>query len=594
MRPAVPTRFLVTMLLLIAVSGCQTEDAAGVEPAAYECGETAMCGAARYADDRPQGALHVNACCPVDGPDGSLEKPYATIEAAVDAAEPGDTIAVAAGTYDAASIEVSVTLLGAGPERAAIVATGGAPAALGFDGVQGISVSGLMLSGSIDALSSPCTPPACTDLSALSIPTGIGLLLENAQDVTVSNLVAQGFEDAGVGTGVGIQVVGSTGVILDQVEASSNGRSGIVFSGSAGEITGSHVHHNGSGQNFVALKIIAGSTVVIGSTDIPLEAAGAFSEGGCVVEDNDATGVYVNGSDVILAGSMLRANLWGGAVFVDASPTAQGSGILSCHFEGNAYYGLLLEGFGAEVTSNRFGGNTDCDGTCIGPCVAIAGGEAALRPAVTVTGNLISQCTGNGILMDGAVDVMVEDNVIDNVQRWGGVWAQGGVDVSLSSNTIDAAALVGIAVMMDSEGVIVGNLVTDTWEESYYDFDTNSFIDMADGIVISKVGAAAVVHLEANEVSSSGRAGIIIDDASTDQVVFAAEPELQNSVTGSGVAAVVLQNGAETIAEAQHLVDVVGGLSGSADIITDQAFSIVPSLPTGGLSSPCFPPACTD
>ena len=575
--------------------GCGGGGGNGEAPGPYECSDQPLCGADRYSGDRPDDAIHVNACCPIDDPDGSLEKPYATINAALDAAQPGDTVAVAAGTYDPVEISKRVSLLGAGADRCALVPSSGDAAAMEITGVQQVAVSGLMLSGSVDALASPCSPPACMDRQALTIPAGVGLVVSGADDVSISNVVVREFEHVGDWTGIGILVTESTGVSLQDIVVSANAKAGIVYSGSTGEITGAWLHHNGSGAAAAAIAIVDDSAVMVGSAAIPLESAGSFAAGGCLVEDNDAIGVFVRESSISFYGSKVRGNLHGGAAFDTAAPDNAASVIRNNFFEDNASFGISLVNHTADVISNRFAGTTDCDGDCVGHCVNVAGDDPTDWPQIAIEDNLISDCAGAGIILDGQVIATVDGNFIDNALRWGGIWVQGGVDVvSLTSNTIVAAALVGIAVTTDSRAQIINNTVNDTWEESFYHYATDSHIDMADGIVVSQVTYTAGVLLEANTISNSGRAGIIIDAASTEQVVFASEPELRNKVSGSGEAEIVLQNGAEPIAEAQDLVENVVGLSDLTDIVTDQVFSIVQSMTTAVLSSPCVPPACMD
>jgi pectin methylesterase-like acyl-CoA thioesterase len=63
-----------------------------------------FCGAFLAAE---AGEIHVDAAASPDGADGTQERPYATIQDAVDNAKEGDTIKVAAGIYDRGMRQVS-------------------------------------------------------------------------------------------------------------------------------------------------------------------------------------------------------------------------------------------------------------------------------------------------------------------------------------------------------------------------------------------------------------------------------------------------------------------------------------------------------
>ena len=70
-----------------------------------------------------------SAGMPVKAATLSVPGGYATIQAAIDAADPGDTISVAAGTYnEQVTINKNVSIIGAGSDQTII--TGGNPAVL--------------------------------------------------------------------------------------------------------------------------------------------------------------------------------------------------------------------------------------------------------------------------------------------------------------------------------------------------------------------------------------------------------------------------------------------------------------------------------
>lgn len=89
---------------------------ASAVPGDAECHEVSPCGSGRFGDDpRDAGTIHVDASAAAGG-DGSESRPFATIRAAIDAAPPGSTIAVAEGSYvEALTIDKPLRLVGRCP-----------------------------------------------------------------------------------------------------------------------------------------------------------------------------------------------------------------------------------------------------------------------------------------------------------------------------------------------------------------------------------------------------------------------------------------------------------------------------------------------
>jgi pectin methylesterase-like acyl-CoA thioesterase len=95
--------------------------------------------------------IYVNSAYNGGDSDGSVDKPFTTIQAAVTAATAGDTVQVAAGTYNEnVSIDKSITLEGAGRESTTIEGSGtlaGQGTIYLLNGVNDFAMSGFSVIG---------------------------------------------------------------------------------------------------------------------------------------------------------------------------------------------------------------------------------------------------------------------------------------------------------------------------------------------------------------------------------------------------------------------------------------------------------------
>jgi nitrous oxidase accessory protein NosD len=171
---------------------------------------------------------------------GTVVRPAGSIQAAVDAAAPGDTIVVRGTHRENVAVGTDgITLRGIG----AVLEPPAVPAANAcFDpGVEGESVHGICVSGDIDFE----TGGVARYVKGVSVTgftvrgfTGNGITAAAAHDVTIAGNLVQGNGDGG------LAAIGSTGVRMRANRTTGN-RFGVYVGGSlAGSITGNSIHDN--------------------------------------------------------------------------------------------------------------------------------------------------------------------------------------------------------------------------------------------------------------------------------------------------------------------------------------------------------------
>ena len=243
--------------------GCPSEDG------------PAGCGDGPWGDPvAPGSALRVDASAVTADPDGSLERPFATVGEALAASKPGGTILVAAGTYDEGlHIQKPVHLIGRCPSlvriTGALATTTPFDATVWVDGAQGVTIRGLYLGGE-----------------------GVGVALSAGTAAALQHLVVEGAHGAGIlSVGANTTVSLEDSVIRGTVPATGSsvgGRGVNIEDGAHAVMTRCALFANREVGLFVSSNgssVLASDCLIEGT--LPVEETGTFGRG--VVVQNGAS-----------------------------------------------------------------------------------------------------------------------------------------------------------------------------------------------------------------------------------------------------------------------------------------------------------------
>lgn len=436
--------------------------------------------------------LRVGGRCAVAGGDGSVAKPYATITAALKAAAPGDTVAVAAGTYaEGLTVPPGVNLAGVGADKVRI---------------QPAQTAGVSIKG-----------------AGASTISGIG----------VYN--AAGF---GIGASDGIDLT-LKGVRVEKTQASADGKNpgyGVAASG-AKKLTLDGCQVVGSS----GVGVVASGTGPVSIIDpLFLKNPMASARGG------GAVGII---DPLFMPSSQVTGNQGGGVAIIDPLFAPKGDAaspdltISATDIAANGKYGVALYGGGAAISRTAIRmtkGNLGdaADGLIVAPRQT----ANAAAPAQVVKVDELSVLTGNGragVLATGAAEVEVGAEV--SLSGRGGVWAQGSAAKMRLTSAAHLAqnTMVGVAVTAGATLDFNGGRVSDTKPFAYVPPAGGSKVDLADGVGVfgSAHGSIRGAILKGNP-----RAGIIGHDCASDKD---GNPDLKvenTAISGSKYGVVITGN----------------------------------------------------
>ena len=550
------------LVALLILSGCGSSTKAFDEE---------KCGLANYATTLPEGpAVFVNNACTSTSPDGSLEKPFATISEALESGL--SLVAVAQGTYEEnLTIGSNTHLVGAGADRTTIAPAGGETAIL-VEAASHVTLEGLGVQGS----------------------SHTGIRIQDSSDVALLALSSNGHNTAQECGGYGIFVVGSQDVDIKSCSVEWNDSVGIAVHSSTARMQACKVNNNGLGPESSGIAIVHGSAVEIGGL-VDFQDGDDFVPA-CQVHSNTGAGIYVEASTATIIGNSVELNEHGGIALADCPGGSEISLVQDNNVKSNVSFGISVFGGAAQITENDVQLVTNCTGEtqCFGHCVAVQAGKSPAAE-VSITGNTVEGCESAGILVHGDSEVTITSNIVAGAEL-GGIWIQDGANaLDVSGNLMQGNSLAGLMLVSNASADVHNNQVDTTGWGQHYDFYvTGEMVDMADGIVLSRLHTSNGITLADNQVLSSARAGIIFDDIAASQVTVGDG----NTVAGNGEAGVALQGGAQDVLDAKALADKIeftaegaGPNGGAGDIVEGSTFSLASFMEpsTVGL---CTPPDC--
>ena len=313
---------------MLALAGCAADDDATCAPASYA--------------DPPAGAapiVHVDGACAADAPDGSVERPFATLGAAVLATPPGGAVLVAAGTYPE-QVVVSRAIAVIGAAKATTVVNSPA-VGLYLQNTSGVSVKGLTITGAsgaglvIHSASGTVEDVAVTGTTAGSLGPGYGVSIEGSSTVTLTSVTASGSASVGVliaggiatlqacdvrdNAGGGITAQGETTVTLQDTTVEANAKVGVLvlgarFEATAGRVAGTLRAADGQdkgGDGVVAAELNGvAPTLTLRAVDVADNARIGVLAGGAAVVALDGGSISRSGKQAGGSVPSVTAGVW--------------------------------------------------------------------------------------------------------------------------------------------------------------------------------------------------------------------------------------------------------------------------------------------
>ncbi|WP_437805014.1 right-handed parallel beta-helix repeat-containing protein [Sorangium sp. So ce1078] len=413
---------------------------------------------------RAPGNVYVDPSYAGADSDGSEARPVTTLEAALELAVEGGTIALADGTYDEpVVVRRPVAIAGRCASRVrlrGVSALVRPPAIVAVLGAGEVTLRGVEIGG--DGAGVVATGASAVTLERVHIKRAVhaGVLSGGGARLSVAQSWIEGTRSGVAGDGAGASAESGGALFLKESAVTGSHDAGVAALqvGATAAVVGSLIEgtsrseHPGDGEGIVArdgAEVSVESTAVVGNRRSGILAAGGSSAtiSGVLVEGTRAGGHEMSYGVGVYAAS-------GSRVAIDSSVIL-----------GNVELGVAVMGEGTSATMTR----SLVKGTVAAPSGSLLGGfgvAVARGAAMRLHDSAVVQNRGIGVhVVDLSADVVVGGNLIEGTIA-GGAWGDGaGVAVmqgrvTLASNAIRDNEGTGLSVgYAGSEATVTGNLV---------------------------------------------------------------------------------------------------------------------------------------
>ena len=374
-----------------------------------------------------------------DGETHTVDCSTGTIADAMDLAQPGDTIMIAAGTCNENVVvnKDGITLAGAGQDATVIDGNNTDASVILVKGQQNVTIKDLTVQNGL-----------------IGVHAGLGAAawLEN---VTAKDSRSK----AGHNSGFGILVANSSEAVLTgSIVASGNAAQGIlVWQGGRASVVGglafegvrmpqASLQANNNGHHGIELSI--SSSLQVQAPDGPYTTLQANNNGGRGIQVGTGSSAQFGGGADIEATGNGEAGLWieigSSALFIGWDGISRG---FTGAFNGNGQFGIIVFNNGSlhtwddGVASSITATNNVTDGTGWGLLVD-AGSTAFFNTLSAQTSSkLVLNNNGHGAGVYGnsslrlRLPTEIKDNANDGIDAWGNAWVESGVTGSKTTIT---------------------------------------------------------------------------------------------------------------------------------------------------------------
>ena len=473
----------LVMMVALVLSGCSDDVRVEVPDEEQAQGTPESACDARF-PEAPEGSgslVYVAPSCPSEAPEGSIEAPFVTISAALEAASPGDTLLVESATYTENLVlsKDDISIIGEvrtdDAQQVGIILQSPDPSASVFSpGARGIILQSVHISD----------------------PTLAGVWLAGGSATIKDASVSGAKADAEGKYGFGVLTTNKAGIILQQTAITGSESTGVLLQDGEGASAVTDCQVSANGRGGIRLENMPTDTALIGnSLNDNLELGiGVFSSVGIILQNNGVHDTQIGG------------------------PTQSADGIIIAELKG-------------------------ADGSSFGASDVVMGGDPG--KADGHLGNTVTGSRRVGIMLSGDVAGIILQNEASVNHRAGiWLQSDAGTNeasagIILQDNSVNDNHFLGIAIGAGAEATVENNLITGTREKSA---DNGVVVigpdgaseKMGDGIGVFAGSSADIVG---NIISENARAGILGDAMNVDTTTISG-----NSYDANSTGSIILQN----------------------------------------------------